>query len=51
MTASWNDLLLALRDPQAMVDFDHDTWDLVVRQAAVAGLLGRLASLTRDTGG
>ena len=50
MTLSWDDLLQALRDPQAMVNYDPDTWDLVVRQAAGAGVLGRLASLARDAG-
>ena len=35
----------ALREPSAMAAFDADTWDLVVRQASSAGLLGRLGAL------
>ena len=34
------DLLLALREPDAMLGFDAPTWDRVVRQARSAGLLG-----------
>jgi Uncharacterised nucleotidyltransferase len=43
-------LLRALRDPAAMGSFDHDAWDLVVRQALAAGLLGRLGALAREAG-
>jgi hypothetical protein len=43
-------LLVALREPMAMADFDAATWDLVVRQAAAAGLLGRLGALAREIG-
>jgi len=50
MTAPWEHLLLALREPQAMAGFDTDTWDLVVRQAAAAGLLGRLGALATQHG-
>jgi len=45
MIQAWNDLLLALREPQAMADFDESAWDLVVRQATAAGLVGRLGAL------
>lgn len=38
-------LLLALREPGVMLDFDAVTWDRVVRQARAAGLLGRLGAL------
>lgn len=44
-------LLLALREPAAMAGFSDDDWDLVVRQAASAGLLGRLAVLAQKAGG
>jgi hypothetical protein len=43
-------LLQALREPQAMAAFEGDTWDLVLRQAASAGLLGRLGALARRSG-
>jgi hypothetical protein len=43
-------LLQALREPAAMASFDADTWDIVVRQAAGAGLLGRLAALAQREG-
>ena len=43
-------LLVALREPMAMADFDAATWDLVVRQAAAAGVLGRLGALAREIG-
>lgn len=43
-------LLHALREPAAMAGFGDDDWDLVVRQAAAAGLLGRLAALARQAG-
>lgn len=50
MTQAWSKLLRALREPAVMVDFDADAWDLVVRQAASAGLLARLGALARDAG-
>lgn len=50
MTQAWSKLLRALRDSAVMVDFNADTWDLVVRQAASAGLLARLAALARGAG-
>ncbi len=43
-------LLAALREPAAMAGFDADAWDRVVRQAAAAGVLGRLGALARETG-
>jgi len=43
-------LLAALREPAAMAGFDANTWDRVVRQAAAAGVLGRLGALARETG-
>ncbi len=48
MRPGWNHLLLALREPRAMADFSAATWDLVVRQAAAAGLLGRLGALATE---
>jgi hypothetical protein len=45
MKPSCDALLLALREPAAMADFDSETWDYVVRQARSAGLLGRLGAL------
>ena len=50
MNESWASLLYSLREPSAMAAFDTDTWDLVVRQAAAAGLLGRLGELARRAG-
>jgi len=50
MTNKWAHLLLALRTPTAMAGFDTDVWDLLVRQAASAGLLGRLGALAREAG-
>ncbi len=50
MTADWNYLLLALREPRAMAGFDEAAWDLVVRQAAGASLLGRLGALAAHCG-
>jgi len=50
MTPNWDRLLLALREPQAMTGFDAATWDLVVRQATAAGLLGRLGALAGRSG-
>lgn len=47
MKPGWATLLLALREPQAMGGFDADTWDLLLRQASSAGLLGRLAVLAQ----
>ena len=44
-------LLLALREPDAMAGFDAETWDRVVRQARVAGLLGRLGALASSFSG
>lgn len=38
-------LLSALRDPRGMTRLDAETWDLLVRQARSAGLLGRLGAL------
>lgn len=38
-------LLRALCEPQAMASFEDATWDLVVRQASAAGVLGRLGAL------
>jgi len=43
-------LLLALRQPNVMVDFDPTTWDGVLRHAASAGVLGRLGALARQNG-
>ncbi len=48
MKAPWGNLLLALQDPSAMAGFDATVWDYVVRQAASAGLLGRLGALARQ---
>lgn len=50
MTPVCSKLLRALREPEVMVDFDGDAWDLVVRQAASAGLLARLGALARGAG-
>jgi len=50
MSGRWSSLLQALRIPEAMAAFDGDTWDLVVRQASSAGLLGRLGALARRVG-
>jgi hypothetical protein len=50
VTGGWTSLLRALREPQAMADFDADTWDLLVRQAVSAGLLGRLGALAQQAG-
>lgn len=38
-------LVLALREPQRMAGLDDCTWDLLLRQASSAGLLGRLRAL------
>lgn len=45
----WSALLKALREPGAMATFDESTWDLVVRQATSARLLGRLGALARQS--
>jgi hypothetical protein len=50
LTASWQSLLLAIREPAAMAGFDAADWDLVVRQASRAGLIGRLGALAREAG-
>ena len=50
MKQGWDHLLLALRDPAAMADFGPDAWDLVMRQAASAGLSGRLGAHARAVG-
>lgn len=50
MTDPCADLLRALREPQSMARFDADTWDRLVRQAAAAGLLGRLGALAQRSG-
>jgi hypothetical protein len=50
MTLLRSDLLRALREPAAMAAFDADIWDLVVRQASSAGLLGRLGVMVRRAG-
>ncbi len=50
MKPLWSKLLLALREPNAMLGFEPRDWDLVVRQAAQAGLLGRLGAATKQAG-
>ncbi|MBI3154484.1 MAG: nucleotidyltransferase family protein [Burkholderiales bacterium] len=50
MNASWQPLLLALRDPAAMAGFDAATWDRVVPMAFWTGVLGRLAAEARRVG-
>ena len=45
MRGRWDHLLRALREPTAMAGLEDATWDLLVRQAAAAGLLGRLGAL------
>lgn len=50
MKPPWSHLLLALTDPSAMAGFGPDVWDVVVRQAAGAGLLGRLGAQARRAG-
>ena len=50
MSERWASLLRALREPSAMMAFEADTWELVVRQASAAGLLGRLGALARRAG-
>lgn len=51
MTDAYAALLSALRDPAAMGRFDEATWDRVLRQAASAGLLGRLGRTGEDLAG
>jgi len=43
-------LLVALRDPDAMLRFQDREWDLLVRQGRAAGLLGRLGALANKHG-
>ena len=50
MSPAWRNLLHALRQPEAMASLRDDEWDLVLRQASSAGLLGRLAALARQAG-
>ena len=50
MNQPWSTLLLALREPAAMASFDAARWNLLLRQAAPAGLLGRLGALAREAG-
>lgn len=50
MREGWCHLLQALREPESMAGFDVSTWDLVVRQAAAGGLLGRLGALATKHG-
>ena len=50
MSPAWRNLLHALRQPEAMASLRDDDWDLVLRQASSAGLLGRLAALAQQAG-
>lgn len=43
-------LLTILRDPAAMTRLTGADWDLLLRQARAAGLLGRLGAVARDRG-
>ena len=43
-------LSVALREPQALPQWDVARWELLVRQARRANLLGRLAALLEDQG-
>lgn len=43
-------LLRALRDPEGLAAWDEGDWDLLVRQAQSAGLLGRIDALARGHG-
>jgi len=43
-------LLVALRNPAAMLRFSEKEWDLLVRQGLSSGLLGRLGDLARRQG-
>lgn len=50
MKRKGGNLLLALRHSDAMASFDLSDWDLVVRQAIAAGLLGRLGAAAKQVG-
>ncbi len=50
MSAEWTVLLRSLREPPTMAALDAGTWDLLLRQASSAGLLGRLAALAQAAG-
>lgn len=50
MNQAYGALLLALREPAAMATFDDEAWDLVLRQADAAGLLGRLGATAQACG-
>ncbi|MCU0989897.1 MAG: nucleotidyltransferase family protein [Xanthomonadales bacterium] len=50
MSPGWTALLRSLREPQAMAALDAGAWDLLLRQASSAGLLGRLAALAQAAG-
>lgn len=50
MRPVWDDLLRAVIDPQSMLALDESRWDLVLRQAYAAGLLGRLGHLAQQQG-
>lgn len=43
-------LSVALREPQAIARWDASRWELLIRQARRANLLGRLAALLEDLG-
>lgn len=43
-------LVTALRDPKQMAGFDGSTWDVLLRQASSAGLLGRLRAFAIEHG-
>jgi hypothetical protein len=48
MKDSFDLLLGALREPAQMASLDDQAWDLVLRQADSAGLLGRVGALASD---
>jgi hypothetical protein len=50
MSPGWTALLCSLREPQGMAALDTGAWDLLLRQASSAGLLGRLAALAQAAG-
>ncbi len=50
MSPGWAALLRSLREPPTMAALDAGTWDLLLRQASSAGLLGRLAALAQAAG-
>lgn len=50
MSAGWTVLLQALQQPPTMAALDAGAWDLLLRQASSAGLLGRLAALAQAAG-